>query len=102
MAQINAQTGPIATRGRAVCDIGEDVRSAVAAWYAALDGCDEAIALYGGAAAAETMRQAWRREFAVYIDVLEQWCTAAKAAAAGFASVDDYAATKVGRQRPTG
>jgi hypothetical protein len=85
-----ARATQITATGRSVCDIAEDVRIAARDWHRGLENPGAALRMGGATEALEAMRDAWMADFGVYHDVLVLWCQAAKAAAAGFTSVDDY------------
>jgi hypothetical protein len=82
-----------------VCDVAEDVRTASRAWRRALDDPQGAFQLQEAAEALIGVRDAWEEDFAVYSEVLAQWCQAARAAAAGYATVDEYVAAQTLRVR---
>lgn len=94
-----AETAAITRQARPVCDIAEDVRTASRAWRQALDDPEGVFELQEAAEALIGVRDAWEEDFAVYSEVLEQWCQAARAAAAGYATVDEYVAANTLRAR---
>ena len=94
-----AQTAAITRQARPVCDIAEDVRTADHTWQQALQDPEAVFGLQEAAEALIGVRDAWREDFAVYGEVLAQWCEAARAAAAGYATVDEYVAAHTMRVR---
>lgn len=93
--EIFARPTRITAKGRSVCDIAEDVRIAARDWNNGLADPGADVKLGGATEAVEAMRDAWMADFGVYHDVLVEWCNAAKAAAAGFTSVDDWTAAQL-------
>ncbi len=89
-----AQTTAITRQARPVCDIAEDIRVASRTWRQALDDPDSAFELEVAVGALTAVRDVWEEDFAVYREVLAQWCQAARAAAAGYATVDEYVAAQ--------
>lgn len=95
-----AQPAEITTTGRSVCDIAEDLRVATRDWFRALDDLGAAFRLRDATEAVEAMRDAWHADFGVYRGVLDEWCQAAKAAAAGYQTVDEYLAAEINMVYP--
>ncbi len=89
-----AQTTAITRQARPVCDIAEDLRAAARTWQQALDDPAGVFELQEAADALIGVRDAWEEDFAVYSEVLAHWCQAARAAAAGYTTVDEYVAAQ--------
>ena len=92
-----AETTAITRQARPVCDVAEDLRTAAHTWRQALHDPEGVFALQEAAQALIGVRDAWEEDFAVYSEVLAQWCQAARAAAAGYQSVDEYVAAQTNR-----
>ncbi|HEX6684252.1 MAG TPA: hypothetical protein VF062_15720 [Candidatus Limnocylindrales bacterium] len=90
--ETQADARGITAQAQSVCAVAEDLDAARRTWRDALDGAGEAFKLEDAADAFESVRDVWRDEFRVYHEVLEHWCTAARAAAAGYQTVDEYVA----------
>ena len=84
----------ITAQAQSVCEVAEDVEAARIAWRGALDGAAAAFKLEDATTAFEELRDVWEDEFRVYAEVLRQWCQAARAAAAGYQTVDAYEADR--------
>ncbi|NBE93385.1 hypothetical protein FE391_29770 [Nonomuraea sp. KC401] len=80
----------IKKRAGAICDTAEDIRVARRDWKHEIDSPEAEFELHDPAAALAEVRDAWEKEFSVYHEVLERWCLATRASAAGFESIDDY------------
>jgi hypothetical protein len=80
----------IRQRAGVVCDTAEDLRIARRDWKRKVDSPETEFELDDPAAAVTDVREAWEKEFTVYREVLEKWCLATRASAAGFESVEDY------------
>ena len=89
-----AQAQGINAQAQSVCAVSEDIEAARRAWRSALDGAAEAFKLEDATSAFENVREVWEDEFRVYAEVLQQWCKAAQAAAAGYQTVDAYEADR--------
>ncbi|TDE57210.1 hypothetical protein E1295_08805 [Nonomuraea mesophila] len=74
----------------AICDTAEDLRVARRAWKQEIDTPEAEFELHDPAAALAEVREAWEKEFTVYREVLERWCLATRASAAGFESIEDF------------
>ncbi len=92
--ETRVDAGGMATQAQSVCAVAEDVDVARRDWRDDLDGAGEAFKLGDATAAFEGVRDVWEDEFRVYHEVLEHWCNAVKAAAAGYQTVDDYLAAQ--------
>ncbi|MEO3792915.1 hypothetical protein ABGB14_22100 [Nonomuraea sp. B10E15] len=88
----------IKKRAGVVCDTAEDLRVARREWKEKVDSPEPEFELGDPAAAVTGVREVWEKEFTVYREVLEKWCLATRASAAGFESVEDYLRS---RQTPT-
>ncbi|MFC4108426.1 hypothetical protein [Micromonospora zhanjiangensis] len=99
MPETYAEPAHIRRTGGSVCDLAEELRAAAAGWERDLADPAATVQLTEATRAIEAMRTAWAADFRVYQAVLERWCVAAQAAAAGFTSVDEYVASRL---RPTG
>jgi hypothetical protein len=95
--ETQADTSGVTTQAQSVCEVAEDIDVARRDWRNALDGAAAAFKLREVTEAFEHVRDVWEDEFRVYHEVLEQWCTAVKAAAAGYQSVDEYEAAQYRR-----
>jgi hypothetical protein len=84
----------LAQQARTICQVAEDLRVAASAWQAKLTDPGAGLQLTTATSAVEDVREVWADDFAVYSEVLEQWCTAATAAAQGYATVDEYLARR--------
>lgn len=87
-----ADPGGMATQARSVCDVAEELDIARRSWRNELTDASDAFDLRAATAAFEEVRDVWQDEFRVYHEVLEHWCNAARAAAAGYTTVDEYVA----------
>jgi len=97
MFNMFTQPAQISTTGTSVCDLAEDLRVATRDWFWALDDLAAAFRLQQATESVEAMRDAWHADFGVYRAVLDEWCVAAKAAAAGYQTVDEYLAAELNR-----
>ncbi|MFI7706701.1 hypothetical protein [Nonomuraea sp. NPDC049480] len=84
--------GAITRKAGIICDAADDIRIARRDWKNALQSPEDQLKLTDPVAAVVAVREVWEKEFDVYREVLEQWCLATRASAAGFKSVDDYIA----------
>ncbi len=98
--ETQADGGGIGAQAQSVCAVAEDIDAARRDWRDDLDGAAAAFNLEGATKAFEDLRDVWEAEFRVYHEVLEHWCHAAKAAAAGYRSVDEYLAAQQRRIPP--
>lgn len=83
-----------------VCEIAENLAIATREWSRELSDCGSAFGLRDAAGAVAAMRDAWHADFGVYRAVIEEWCLATKAAAAGFRTVNEYIAAEVAASYP--
>lgn len=89
-----ADSQGINAQAQSVCAVSDDVDEARRAWRNALGGAAEAFKLEDATTAFENVREVWEDEFRVYAEVLRQWCTAARAASAGYQTVDEFEADR--------
>lgn len=87
MTAIEVDPAGLTRNAASVCQIAEDLRLASSAWAGAVDA-----PAFDVAVSASTVREVWQAELKVYQEVLEQWCLATRAVAAGYKTVDAYVA----------
>lgn len=100
MTRTEVDSGAIDGQARSVCEIAEDIDTARRDWRDALDGVAAAFRLEDATSVLTDVRDVWEDEFRVYHEVLEHWCDAARAAAAGYDTVDAYVAEQQRRVSP--
>jgi hypothetical protein len=93
--ELAVEVAGLAGQARAICAIAEDLGVAAAKWRRALDSPVAAFASQEPTDALTGVRDAWDMDFRVYREVLERWCQAAQAAAAGYRSADDHVAQRL-------
>jgi hypothetical protein len=92
--ETQADAGGMRAQARSVCAVAQDIDVARRDWRDDLDDAQSAFKLEDVTAAFVHLRDVWEDEFRVYHEVLEQWCNAATAAAAGYSNVDEYTAAQ--------
>jgi hypothetical protein len=92
--ETQADAGGMGAQAQSVCAVADDIDAARRDWRDDLDDAAAAFKLEGTTTAFEDVRDVWEAEFRVYHEVLQHWCDAAKAASAGYQTVDEYLAAQ--------
>ncbi len=82
--------------GSTICDLADELGDAALAWSSAGTRDPEAFGVTELTNGLETVREAWRAEFDVYVDVLSRWCAAMRQSAGNYRAADAAAAARLG------
>jgi hypothetical protein len=85
----------VAPAGSTICDLADELGDNALGWSSAETRDPVAFGVTELTDGLEAVRDAWRAEFDVYVDVLSRWCVAMRQSAGNYRAADAAAAARL-------